>query len=99
MGRSPRTLPTFGTSGRARSRDGACDGPRYERGRLDFAAGGAVRGNGPRGGGAWVRRLAGRAAPTSMLLDVARLDREYYERKPELDDATQLVAFGTSGHR
>jgi len=34
-----------------------------------------------------------------MLVDVARLEREYYERKPELDDAEQLVAFGTSGHR
>ena len=43
--------------------------------------------------------LAGKPAPTSMLLDVARLEREYYERKPELDDATQLVTFGTSGHR
>jgi phosphoglucomutase len=43
--------------------------------------------------------LAGQAAPTSMRLDVARLERQYYERKPELDDPTQLVAFGTSGHR
>src|SRR4030095_4083568 len=23
----------------------------------------------------------------------------YYERKPEMDDATQIVSFGTSGHR
>jgi phosphoglucomutase len=34
-----------------------------------------------------------------MLVDVARLDREYYFRRPDLDDPTQLVSFGTSGHR
>jgi len=34
-----------------------------------------------------------------MLVDVARLDREYYERKPDLGDLNQLVSFGTSGHR
>jgi phosphoglucomutase len=43
--------------------------------------------------------LAGKPAPASMIVDLARLEREYYERKPELDDATQLVSFGTSGHR
>jgi phosphoglucomutase len=34
-----------------------------------------------------------------MLIDVAALLREYHERKPDLSDPTQLVAFGTSGHR
>jgi len=34
-----------------------------------------------------------------MLVDVARLEREYYARRPEMDDPTQLVSFGTSGHR
>jgi phosphoglucomutase len=34
-----------------------------------------------------------------MLVDVARLEREYYERSPDLADATQRVSFGTSGHR
>jgi phosphoglucomutase len=34
-----------------------------------------------------------------MLVDLARLERDYYERRPELDDPTQLVSFGTSGHR
>jgi len=34
-----------------------------------------------------------------MLVDVARLEREYYERKPDLADPAQLVSFGTSGHR
>jgi len=43
--------------------------------------------------------LAGKPAPMSMLVDLARLEREYYGRKPEMDDPTQLVSFGTSGHR
>ncbi len=43
--------------------------------------------------------LAGKPAPKDMLIDVARLEREYYERKPDLNDPAQLVAFGTSGHR
>jgi phosphoglucomutase len=43
--------------------------------------------------------LAGTPAPSRMLIDVARLEREYYERKPDPDDPRQLVRFGTSGHR
>src|SRR5262245_1133393 len=43
--------------------------------------------------------LAGRQAPPEMLVDVARLEREYYERQPDLGDTSQLVVFGTSGHR
>ena len=43
--------------------------------------------------------LAGKPAPKGMLIDVARLEREYFERKPDLDDPNQLVSFGTSGHR
>jgi phosphoglucomutase len=43
--------------------------------------------------------LAGRPAPKEMLVDVARLEREYFERLPDLGDATQMVSFGTSGHR
>jgi phosphoglucomutase len=27
------------------------------------------------------------------------LQRDYYERKPDVSDRNQLVAFGTSGHR
>src|SRR5712664_3215724 len=46
-----------------------------------------------------VSPLAGRPAPASMLVDPARLEREYYERRPDVGDSTQLVAFGTSGHR
>src|SRR5262249_39272811 len=43
--------------------------------------------------------LAGKPAPASMTIDLAKPEREYYERKPELADPTQLVSFGTSGHR
>jgi phosphoglucomutase len=43
--------------------------------------------------------LAGKPAPKELLVDVARLDREYFNRKPDVNDRTQLVAFGTSGHR
>jgi phosphoglucomutase len=43
--------------------------------------------------------LAGKPAPADRLVDVARLEREYYERRPDLSDPGQLVSFGTSGHR
>ncbi|HET8923554.1 MAG TPA: phosphoglucomutase (alpha-D-glucose-1,6-bisphosphate-dependent) [Candidatus Acidoferrum sp.] len=43
--------------------------------------------------------LAGKPAPKEMLLDVARLEREYFEHHPNLQDRNQLASFGTSGHR
>jgi phosphoglucomutase len=43
--------------------------------------------------------LAGRPAPKEMLVDLARLEREYFERRPDLSDPNQMVSFGTSGHR
>src|SRR5256885_2073244 len=43
--------------------------------------------------------LAGKPATSEMLIDPVRLEREYYERRPDLEDADQLVSFGTSGHR
>jgi phosphoglucomutase len=43
--------------------------------------------------------LAGKPAPKELLVDLARLEREYYERRPDLADPNQLVSFGTSGHR
>jgi phosphoglucomutase len=43
--------------------------------------------------------LAGKPAPKELLIDPAQLAREYYSRKPEPSDVTQLVSFGTSGHR
>src|SRR5262249_59610267 len=41
--------------------------------------------------------LAGKPATPSMLVDLSRLEREYYDRRPQMDDPTQVVAFGTSG--
>jgi len=46
-----------------------------------------------------ISQLAGKPAPKEMLVDLARLEREYYERKPDMDDPNQQVIFGTSGHR
>src|SRR5262245_6939496 len=46
-----------------------------------------------------VSPLAGKPAPKSLIVDLARLEREYHQRKPDLGDPTQLVSFGTSGHR
>src|SRR5215472_5120818 len=46
-----------------------------------------------------VSPLAGQPAPKEMLVDLARLEREYYERRPDLSDPNQMVSFGTSGHR
>src|ERR1700758_4222787 len=43
--------------------------------------------------------LAGKPAPKALLVDPSRLEREYYERHPDLGDPNQLVSFGTSGHR
>src|SRR6202795_4023968 len=43
--------------------------------------------------------LAGKPAPRDMLIDVARLEKEYFERHPDVHDPNQLVSFGTSGHR
>ena len=43
--------------------------------------------------------LAGQAAPSGTLIDVAALEREFFERIPDPGDIRQRVAFGTSGHR
>ncbi len=43
--------------------------------------------------------LAGKPAPKEMLVDVACLERDYFDCHPDLSDPTQLVSFGTSGHR
>ena len=43
--------------------------------------------------------LAGKPAPKELLVNLARLEQEYYARQPDLGDANQLVSFGTSGHR
>src|SRR6184192_3859245 len=49
--------------------------------------------------GMTISPLAGKPAPKEMLIDVARLEKEYFERRPELGDPNQLVSFGTNGHR
>jgi len=46
-----------------------------------------------------ISALAGKPAPKEMLVDLAKLEREYYERRPDIEDPNQLVSFGTSGHR
>lgn len=43
--------------------------------------------------------LAGKPAPKDLLIDPARIESEFYTRKPDPTDPTQLVSFGTSGHR
>ncbi len=43
--------------------------------------------------------LAGTPAPAAQLIDVAKLERGYFDRTPDMADPTQRVSFGTSGHR
>ena len=43
--------------------------------------------------------LAGKPAPTSLLVDVPKLVTAYYTEVPDPSVAAQRVAFGTSGHR
>src|SRR5262249_553013 len=46
-----------------------------------------------------ISALAGKSAPTEILVDLSRLEKDYFNRTPDIEDANQLVAFGTSGHR
>jgi phosphoglucomutase len=43
--------------------------------------------------------LAGKPAPAELLIDLHKLERDYYERQPDVANPIQLVSFGTSGHR
>src|SRR5215510_8838119 len=43
--------------------------------------------------------FAGKPATKDMLVDLARLERDYYERTPDVEYSNQTVSFGTSGHR
>jgi phosphoglucomutase len=43
--------------------------------------------------------LAGKPAPTSILVDIPKLLAAYADLKPDPSVAAQRVAFGTSGHR
>ena len=49
--------------------------------------------------GETISPLAGKPAPKEMLIDMERLEKEYFERRPDISDPNQLVSFGTSGHR
>jgi phosphoglucomutase len=42
---------------------------------------------------------AGMPADKSQLANIARLVSNYYSRKPDMQDSSQRVSFGTSGHR
>ncbi|MDR0610715.1 MAG: phosphoglucomutase (alpha-D-glucose-1,6-bisphosphate-dependent) [Planctomycetaceae bacterium] len=46
-----------------------------------------------------LHELAGKPAPQSILVNLNDLEKNYYEKKPDTENPTQLVAFGTSGHR
>ncbi len=43
--------------------------------------------------------LAGKPAPPEMLVDLTQLEREYFDRRPDTGNPSELVSFGTSGHR
>jgi phosphoglucomutase len=43
--------------------------------------------------------LAGTPAPKDLLVDIDKLRKEYYARKPDITDSAEQVSFGTSGHR
>lgn len=43
--------------------------------------------------------LAGKPAPRDLLVDLAQLERDYLEQRPDPSDPNQRVSFGTSGHR
>jgi len=49
--------------------------------------------------GMTISPLAGKPAPKELLVDVARLEKEYFGRRPDMSDPNQRVSFGTSGHR
>jgi phosphoglucomutase len=46
-----------------------------------------------------VHALAGKPSPPELLIDISKLERAYYEQRPDVSDPTKLVSFGTSGHR
>jgi len=46
-----------------------------------------------------IHPLAGKRVPPSELANIPRLVSAYYTRRPDFNDPTQQVAFGTSGHR
>ncbi|MEO8286182.1 MAG: phosphoglucomutase (alpha-D-glucose-1,6-bisphosphate-dependent) [Chloroflexota bacterium] len=43
--------------------------------------------------------LAGKPAPPELIIDVPKLQDQYYSIHPDVSDPAQRVQFGTSGHR
>src|SRR5712664_3984828 len=91
IARLPNTQPKSGKSSRVRFRE---DLQTSQRDPKQFS-----RVNKEQHNAIKLSPLAGKPAPREMLVDLARLEREYYERQPDLADRNQWVAFGTSGHR
>jgi hypothetical protein len=46
--------------------------------------------------GSRISPLAAKPAPREMLVDLARLEKEYFDRKPDLEDPNQFVVFDRS---
>ena len=46
-----------------------------------------------------IHKLAGKKAPIEILEDIEVLLKAYYTNKPNIQEQTQKVSFGTSGHR
>jgi phosphoglucomutase len=46
-----------------------------------------------------VHPLAGKKAPKNMLVNIPRLVSAYYVNSPDVNEPSQRVVFGTSGHR
>jgi phosphoglucomutase len=46
-----------------------------------------------------IHPLAGKPAPKEVLINVGELEAAYYDRTPDIDNPSQRVSFGTSGHR
>src|SRR6202790_407679 len=46
-----------------------------------------------------ISRLAGKPVPKEMLVDVARLEREYFDCRPDLSDPNQMVSLDRKSTR
>ena len=44
-------------------------------------------------------QLAGKKAPKEILENIPSLISKYYTVYPNIEDESQLISFGTSGHR
>ncbi len=46
-----------------------------------------------------VHELAGKKVPRELLVNIPRLVSAYYINKPDIDNPSNMISFGTSGHR